>query len=213
MATHSSILAWRIPWTDEPGGLQSIELQRVRHNRSNLAHVLIEVYKVTLNVLSINPSFLLQLLFILLILSSPPFFAASFQMIPFYLQWFHFSFHFSFNESTLPLPLAVNLIQCIVCKLSCFSCVRLFAAPWTVACQAYLSMGFSRQEYWSELPFPTPGVFLTQGSNPRLMLGRWIFDTEPPGKPFFISDIVFSTLEVPSGPLYILNFSLTFVFL
>ena len=34
-ATHSSILAWRIPWTEEPGGLQSIELQRVRHNQSN----------------------------------------------------------------------------------------------------------------------------------------------------------------------------------
>ena len=32
MATHSSILAWRIPWTEEPGGLQSIESQRVRHN-------------------------------------------------------------------------------------------------------------------------------------------------------------------------------------
>ena len=32
MATHSSILAWRIPWTDEPGGLQSMESQRVRHN-------------------------------------------------------------------------------------------------------------------------------------------------------------------------------------
>ena len=32
MATHSSILAWRIPWTEEPGGLQSVELQRVRHN-------------------------------------------------------------------------------------------------------------------------------------------------------------------------------------
>ena len=32
MATHSSILAWRIPWTEEPGGLQSIGLQRVRHN-------------------------------------------------------------------------------------------------------------------------------------------------------------------------------------
>ena len=31
-ATHSSILAWRIPWTEEPGGLQSIELQRVGHN-------------------------------------------------------------------------------------------------------------------------------------------------------------------------------------
>ena len=31
MATHSSIPAWRIPWTEEPGGLQSMELQRVRH--------------------------------------------------------------------------------------------------------------------------------------------------------------------------------------
>ena len=32
MAIHSSVLAWRIPWTEEPGGLQSIGLQRVRHN-------------------------------------------------------------------------------------------------------------------------------------------------------------------------------------
>ena len=32
MATHSSILAWRIPWTKEPGGLQSIVLQRIRHD-------------------------------------------------------------------------------------------------------------------------------------------------------------------------------------
>ena len=32
MATHSSILAWRIPWTKEPGGLQSMDLQRIRHN-------------------------------------------------------------------------------------------------------------------------------------------------------------------------------------
>ena len=32
MATHSSALAWRIPWTEEPGGLQSVELQRVRHD-------------------------------------------------------------------------------------------------------------------------------------------------------------------------------------
>ena len=32
MATHSNILAWRIPWTEEPGGLQSMESQRVGHN-------------------------------------------------------------------------------------------------------------------------------------------------------------------------------------
>ena len=38
MATHSSILAWRIPWTEEPGGLQSLGLHRVRHDWSNWAH-------------------------------------------------------------------------------------------------------------------------------------------------------------------------------
>ena len=38
MAIHSSILAWRIPWTEEPGGLQSMGLQRVGHDWSNLAH-------------------------------------------------------------------------------------------------------------------------------------------------------------------------------
>ena len=37
-ATHSSILAWRIPWTEEPGELQSIELQRVRHDWSEFSH-------------------------------------------------------------------------------------------------------------------------------------------------------------------------------
>ena len=40
--------------------------------------------------------------------------------------------------------------------LSHFSCVRLFATPWTVACQSPLSMGFSRQEHWSLLPRPLP---------------------------------------------------------
>ena len=39
MATHSSILAWKIPWTEEPGGLQSIGLQRAGHEQSDLARV------------------------------------------------------------------------------------------------------------------------------------------------------------------------------
>ena len=38
MATHSSILAWRIPWTEEPGGLQSMGFQRVGHDRAKQAH-------------------------------------------------------------------------------------------------------------------------------------------------------------------------------
>ena len=41
--------------------------------------------------------------------------------------------------------------------LSHFSHVQLFATLWSIACQAPLSMGFSRQEYWSGLPFPAPG--------------------------------------------------------
>ena len=45
--------------------------------------------------------------------------------------------------------------------------VRLFATPWTVAHQAPLSMGFSRQEYWSGLPFPSPGDLLDPGIEPR----------------------------------------------
>ena len=39
MATHSSILAWRIPWTEEPGELQFMGLQRVRHDLSDLARM------------------------------------------------------------------------------------------------------------------------------------------------------------------------------
>ena len=41
------------------------------------------------------------------------------------------------------------------------------ATPWTVACQAALSMGFSRQEYWSVLPFPSPGDLPDPGFEPR----------------------------------------------
>ena len=40
------------------------------------------------------------------------------------------------------------------------------ATPWTVACHAPLSVGFSRQEYWSGLPFPSPGYFPNQGIEP-----------------------------------------------
>ena len=48
-----------------------------------------------------------------------------------------------------------------------FSRDPLFATPWTIACQAPLSMEFSRQEYWSGLPFPTPGDLPNPGIEPR----------------------------------------------
>ena len=48
-----------------------------------------------------------------------------------------------------------------------FSRVRLFLTPWTIAHQAPLSMEFSRQEYWSGLPFPSPGDLSDPGIKPR----------------------------------------------
>ena len=49
------------------------------------------------------------------------------------------------------------------------SCIRLFAIPWTAVYQVPLSMAFSRQEYWSELPFPTPGDLLNPGIKPMFL--------------------------------------------
>jgi len=92
MATHSSNLAWRILWTEEPGRLQPIRLQRVRHN------------------------------------------------------WKTKHTHWSEVKSV--------------------SRVQLFATPWTVTYQALRSVGFSRQEYWSGLPFPSPGDLPNPGIEP-----------------------------------------------
>ena len=78
METHSSTLAWKIPWTEEPNQLQSMGLK--------------------------------------------------------------------VSDTTKQLS-----------SIQSLKCAWLFAAPWSVACQAALSMEFSRQEYWSGFPFPTPG--------------------------------------------------------
>ena len=62
--------------------------------------------------------------------------------------------------------------------------VRLFATLWTVACQAHLSMGFSRQEYWSGLPFPSPGDLPDPGIEPwSPALEADALTSEPPGQP------------------------------
>ena len=69
-------------------------------------------------------------------------------------------------------------------KVKSLSRVRLFATPWTVSHQDPPSMEFSRQEYWSGLPFPSPGSFLTQGSNLGLLhCGQTLYLSEPPGNP------------------------------
>ena len=69
-------------------------------------------------------------------------------------------------------------------KVKSLSHVQLFATLWTVARQAPLSMGFSRQEYWSGLPFPSPGDLLNPGIELRSpTLQADALTSEPPGKP------------------------------
>ena len=71
--------------------------------------------------------------------------------------------------------------KCLCTQL--ISYVWLFATPGAVACQAPLSMGFSRQEYWSGLPFPPPGDLPNSGIElaPPALKGRF-FTSEPPQK-------------------------------
>ena len=76
-----------------------------------------------------------------------------------------------------------------VCMLSHFSCIWPFATSWTITHQALLSMGFSRQEYWSGLPFSPPGNLPNPGIQPLSpvapALAGGFFATELPGQPPF----------------------------
>ena len=92
--------------------------------------------------------------------------------------------------TTMPPPLCVCTCVCVcvcvcVCMhvLSCFSHVQFFAALWTIACQAPLSMGFPRPEYWSGLPFhpsrdlPDPGIKPASLMSPALAVGLFTTST------------------------------------
>ena len=80
-------------------------------------------------------------------------------------------------------------------KVKSLSHVQLFATPWTVAYQAPLSIGFSRQESWSGLPFPSPGDLPDPGIEPRSpALQADPLLSEPPGKPLLtVKDLLYST--------------------
>ena len=88
--------------------------------------------------------------------------------------------------------------------LSYFSLVQLFATPWTVADQAPLSMGVSRQEFWSGPPFPSPGIFPHPGIKPVAFTSSpWQVGSLPPapsGKP--VTPFMISFTHSHRGPKY-----------
>ena len=76
---------------------------------------------------------------------------------------------YSSHSFKLFLLLDIHTCVCVSCSVT-YDC----AISWTIANQAPLSMGFSRQESWSGLPFPSPGDLPNPGSNLRLLHCRWI---------------------------------------
>ena len=94
-------------------------------------------------------------------------------------------FHVSVQERKNERKLSNDMISVkMSAVLSHFSHVWLFVTPWTIADQTLLSVGFSRQEYWNGLPFPSPGDLPDRGIKPTSpALAGGFFTTEPPGKP------------------------------
>ena len=125
MATHSSILAWRIPGIGEPGGLPSLGSHRVGHDWNDLVVV---------------------------------------------VKW-----------------LSMHTHRLFYCYHAVLSRVWLFLTPWTVACQAPLSMRFSRQEHQGGLPFPPSGALPSSGMEPVCpALQTDSLPAEPSGNPWAI---------------------------
>ena len=82
--------------------------------------------------------------------------------------------------------------MCTCMRAQMLSHVRLFATPWTVACQAPLSMGFSSKENWSGLPLPSPGDHPDPGIKPMSLAsisctgGRTLYYWRHLGSPIYV---------------------------
>ena len=170
MATHSSILAWRIPWTEEPGELR---VHRVRNNWVINIFTFKTGKKEASNENVYNPHPKQNYECYLILCKS---------QINSLWQRRILSFHGPFPKIQVLLkknsPVLDAHFQATYWpfgawfnwkkeKVKSLSCVQLFATPWAIAYQSPPSMGFSRQEYWSRLPFPSPGDL----SDPRIEPG------------------------------------------
>ena len=156
MATHSSVLAWRSPGTGEPGGLPSMGSHRVGHDWSDLA--VAAVWNMLRNrSRKDKEGSIIQGLYLALCMDYS---VLSFERAKFLCPWD--SEHDWTWWKQLSTQRCSDLITrtCELLLLFSRSVVFNSATSWTVAHQASLSMGFSRQDYWSGLPFPSPGNML-----------------------------------------------------
>ena len=167
MATHSSVLAWRIPRMAEPGGLPSLGSHRVGHDWSNLAAAAIMLFE----------TFLLQVQNTTSEVPSPFLKSGSFS----YFQIFN-----SANQSCRPLTSSAkascvttqghsrkqkNISSQTLTVRACFamSPVWLFATPWTATHRAPLSRDFPSKNTGVGCHFLSQGIFPTPGLNPHLL--------------------------------------------
>ena len=133
MAPRSSILAWKITWTEEPGRLQSMGSLRVRDDWATSLSLFTFMH-----------------------------WRRKWQPTPVFLpgesqrQWAPVYGVAQSRTRLKQLSSSRSSSYKNACVLSRFSHDQLFGTPWTVACQAPLHIGCSRQEYWSGLPFPSP---------------------------------------------------------
>ena len=172
MTTHSSTLAWRIPWMEEPGGLQSMRLQSWTQ-LSDFTFTLLSAGCVEVeSIIHLDQSRWLFsccwtspcLTYPLTQLLTHPAAAAakSLQSCPILCD----PIDGSPPGSPVSGILQARTLECVAIsfsnawkwrvKVKSLSRVQLLATPWTAAHQAPPSMGFSRQEYWSGVPLPSP---------------------------------------------------------
>ena len=93
--------------------------------------------------------------------------------------------------------------MCVICYCLVAKSSATLVTPGTVALQAPLSIGFPRQEYWSGLPFPSPGDLPNPGIKPVSL--HWQEDsstTEPPGKPYACAYVYVFVCVYITDPLF-----------
>ena len=141
MATHCSILAWRIPWTEEPGGLQSIRSQGVGHDWMTKPPPPPSVWEGVQKLKQLRSKNIIFHPSETCLMTGKPCLC---------LHW----------APWRGLPALSSLPQV------CVSCSVMSDSYNPMDCSLPLSMGFSRREYWSALPFPSPEDFPDPGIEP-----------------------------------------------